>query len=279
MAQNANDNWELSSGLPDDFDFFVTSSRYGFDPDYVDSNKIMLPLLLLNGVDKNGEQLDKAVAFSLGKGWTPSNDQLWVIPDDEKKVKFNKNSFVGRWIERCMSFPGLLDVLKQRSETYRKADVWEGLAFHMKREKFNFPGLQKAESEHLMPNQWLGVFTGPGANIRDPRMPNQQAFPQQQFQQTTPPPQQQYQQPVQQQQVQQPPQQFQQQQVNPQVNPEETAIVNELKGEARKYASAMDFMRAVITNAALSQKVAKFPHLLNQLSDTSDQGFWAKNHA
>jgi hypothetical protein len=149
------ETWETETGLPDDFDFWITRSEFSYLPDqYTDTQGRPLPLLIWYG--ESDEGFDGPVTFSLGKGWEPSRDGRTVT--NEKKKKFVDTSMIGRLINRAKEL-GAVDVLAERGPV-TDASVWEGLGFHMKREEFEYKGLLQdkgGKTSRLMPTAFLGV--------------------------------------------------------------------------------------------------------------------------
>lgn len=158
VKEYAND-WELDEGgLPDDFDFTITSAEFGYEENYKDQTGAMIPLLKLHGTSPDVE-IDTAVTYSLGSGWEPTKGGK-EIKNAQGKHVFTKTSMIGRLIERVTSKepPGLgIDMAARGSA--KIAAVWVGLSFHMKREEFEFKGLLQdkgGKSTRLMPVTFLG---------------------------------------------------------------------------------------------------------------------------
>jgi len=148
------DPWETSSGLPDDFDFYITRAEFGYIPEYTDNAGEPQLLLLLYGESPDVE-LDRPIPYSVGKGWQPVKGGKEVVHEDGKKL-FVSTSMYGRFIERVVKELGV----DMRSRGLpQDATVWEGLGFHMKREKIEYPGLMSdrgGATERLMPTKFLG---------------------------------------------------------------------------------------------------------------------------
>lgn len=160
------ESWETESGLPDDFDFWVTRSEFGYLPEYTDQQGKPLPLLIWYGESEEG--FEGPVTFSLGKGWEPSRDGRTVTNVEKKnKRKFVDTSMMGRLINRVKEL-GALDTIASRGPA-TDAKVWEGLGFHLKREEFEFKGLLQdkgGKTSRLMPTAFLGVRSPEGEQLR-----------------------------------------------------------------------------------------------------------------
>ena len=147
-----NDDWEPSTGLPDDFDFWVTRAWFGFDEDYGGD----IPLLIWEGESPDAD-LDRPIIWSLGRGWEPRDRGQSVI--HEKRTRFVDVSQLGRLLKRIQDFPDL--DMRERGSA-REAKVWNGLGFHMMRETIKNPtgaserGIPQ-EYDHLMPVAFLGI--------------------------------------------------------------------------------------------------------------------------
>lgn len=149
---NPDTDWQTDTGLPDDFDFWITHAYFGFLAEYVDQDGSPQPLLIWQGSSPTAE-IDH-VAFSLGKGWVPGRDGGRTVTHEKGRAKFIETSRMGRLIKR-MGELNVLPLLKQRGSD-KDAQVWVGLGFHMKRETVTYPGLSKSEHVHLYPTKFLG---------------------------------------------------------------------------------------------------------------------------
>lgn len=168
MAKRDYDPWELDPGLPDDFDFWITSAEFGFLPEYVDAQGSPQPLLLWWGESPDGD-FEGPIPWSLGKGWEPSKDRTRVTNPSKKKQTFVATSMYGRLIRRMQDLK-VLDVLKRRGDP-TEAHVWVGLGFHMRREEIEYPGLlgdRGGKTSRLMPVSFLGE-RGAGEHPHPPR--------------------------------------------------------------------------------------------------------------
>ena len=143
------EDFELESGLPDDFDAMITRSWFGFKEEY---QKGQIPLLLL---DLEGAEIEpQNVAFSIGKDWKIAEGGNRVEHPKGKK-RFVATSMIGYLIDRVVNKIGI-ELWERGFPT--EADIWSGLAFHWMREEISYPGLLEAKggkTTHLMPTDYL----------------------------------------------------------------------------------------------------------------------------
>jgi len=144
------EDYELESGLPDDFDAVIARSWFGYKEEY---QKGTVPLLLL---DLEGQEIEPLnVAFSIGADWKITDGGRRVEHPKGKK-RFVMTSMIGRLIDRVVNQMGI--EMWERGFPY-EADIWTGLAFHWKREEFTFgPGILEekgGKTTHLMPTDYL----------------------------------------------------------------------------------------------------------------------------
>ncbi len=144
------EDFELESGLPDDFDAVITRSWFGFKEEY---QKGQVPLLLL---DLEGEEIEPTnVAFSIGADWKIV-DGGHRVEHPKGKKRFVMTSMIGRLIDRVVN---QMDIEMWERGFPTEADIWTGLAFHWKREEITFgPGILEekgGKTTHLMPTDYL----------------------------------------------------------------------------------------------------------------------------
>lgn len=152
-TEKVND-WELESGLPDDFDFYITRAEFGYLAEYTDQNGAQVPLLIWYGESPDVE-FDGPIPWSLGKGWEPTHGGRSVKHVNGKE-RFVETSMMGRLIRRVTQELGV-DMASRGSA--KDASVWEGLGFHMKREEIEYKGLMQdkgGKTTRLMPVSFLG---------------------------------------------------------------------------------------------------------------------------
>lgn len=147
------EDFELESGLPDDFDAAIVRSWFGYKAEY---QKGEVPLLLL---DLEGEEIEPTnVAFSIGADWkiVEGGDR---VEHPKGKKRFVQTSMIGNLIHRVAHEMGI-ELWERGYPT--EAVIWNGLAFHWKREEFSFgPGILKekeGKTWHLMPTDFLPDF-------------------------------------------------------------------------------------------------------------------------
>jgi hypothetical protein len=147
-------DFELESGLPDDFDAQVASAIFGFIPEYQDGK---VPLLLLN---LEGKEIEPTtVTFSIGADWNIT-DGGHKVEHSKGKKRFVATSMIGRLIDRVVNQMG---VAMWEKGFPNEADIWTGLAFHWKREEFSFgKGILEekgGKTTHLMPTDYLPTYS------------------------------------------------------------------------------------------------------------------------
>lgn len=147
------EDFELESGLPDDFDAVIAKASFGFKDEY---QKGTVPLLLLDLEGPEVEPLN--VAFSIGADWKIVDGGKRVEHPKGKK-RFVRTAMIGRLIDRVvvqMSVP-----LWERGYPF-EAGIWTGLAFHWKREEIAYgSGILEergGKTNHLMPTDHLPDF-------------------------------------------------------------------------------------------------------------------------
>lgn len=142
------EDFELESGLPDDFDAMITRSWFGFKEEY---QKGQVPLLLL---DLEGAEIEpQNVAFSIGADWKIVEGNRVEHPKGKKR--FVVTSMIGHLIDRVVNKIGI-ELWERGFPT--EADIWTGLAFHWMREEISYPGLLEGKggkTTHLMPTDYL----------------------------------------------------------------------------------------------------------------------------
>ena len=143
------DSWNTDTGLPDDFDFTITSAIFGFRKEYQDGE---VPLLIWEG--ESPDEDVESIIFPCGKGWDIVKKGTQV--EHAKRTRFIKTSMIGKLITRVVDE---LSVDMRSRGPATSADVWKGLSFHMKREEIKYEGLLEdrgGKTVHLMPVAVLG---------------------------------------------------------------------------------------------------------------------------
>lgn len=153
-------SWETETGLPNDFDGWVTNPRFGVRDEYAakvaESGGGEAPMLLLDLVDENGELMNVA-GFSIGTGWTISEDGLVV--SHIKRVNVVTATLYGQLQNRVRKELG---VKMEERGLPTHAMSWNGLGFHWMLEEH--PVVQGPPKTGLMPTEFLGekeVGAGP----------------------------------------------------------------------------------------------------------------------
>ncbi|HEY8531230.1 MAG TPA: hypothetical protein VIL08_03180 [Limnochorda sp.] len=151
--------YELESGLPDDFDFQIDRAEFGYDPEYKDAQGGNPLLLIWHGHSLTpGVEVSRPILWSTGTGWVSRDGGRTAVHERGKK-NFVTTSVVGQLIRRCAFIPGAEEwakVVNARKAKWTEARLWDGMRFHLKRETLAFgPSLE--ERERLMPTAFLGV--------------------------------------------------------------------------------------------------------------------------
>lgn len=148
------EDFELESGLPDDFDAVIAKAWFGFKAEY---QKGQVPLLLLDLEGPEVEPLN--VAFSIGGDWNIVDGGKRVEHSKGKK-RFVRGAMIGHLIDRVAVQMGI--PLWERGFP-TEANIWTGLAFHWKREDITYgAGILEdkgGKTTHLMPTDHLADFT------------------------------------------------------------------------------------------------------------------------
>ena len=143
--KDTKDTWDTDSGLPDDFDFFITDASYGYRDEYKEGE---VALLIWHG-ESPDEDVD-SVIWPCGSGWEVVKGGESV--EHPKRTRFVKTSMVGRLIDRVVT--ELKVPMRSRGKA-TDASVWKGLGFHLRREEITFgPGILEDRggvTTHLMP--------------------------------------------------------------------------------------------------------------------------------
>jgi len=109
------EDFELESGLPDDFDAVITRSWFGFKEEY---QKGQVPLLLL---DLEGAEIEpQNVAFSIGADWKIVEGNRVEHP--KVKKRFVVTSMIGHLIDRVVNKIGI-ELWERGFPT--EADIWQ----------------------------------------------------------------------------------------------------------------------------------------------------------
>jgi hypothetical protein len=143
--QQVKDSWDLDSGLPDDFDFYITSATFGYRQEYMNGE---VPLLIWEG--ESPDEDVESIIWPCGQGWEVIKGGAEV--QHPKRNRFVKTSMMGKLISRVVNELGV-DMRSRGPAT--RADVWKGLGFHMKREEIEYgSGILEdrgGKTTHLMP--------------------------------------------------------------------------------------------------------------------------------
>jgi hypothetical protein len=145
VTEQVKDSWSLDSGLPDDFDFYITGATFGYRSEYMDGE---VPLLIWEG--ESPDEDIETIIWPCGQGWEAAKNGAEV--GHPKRSRFVKTSMMGKLISRVVDELGL--DMRSRGPATRAA-VWKGLGFHLKREEIEYgSGILEdrgGKTTHLMP--------------------------------------------------------------------------------------------------------------------------------
>ncbi len=157
------DPWELSSGLPDDFNGKVQDQFFGTDAEYNDGKTLILKLEVLTDDPEIGEAGVTTLMFPCGTGWEAMDNGKRCQREDGKDKKFNVQSGVGLLVKHAIE-AGAGDVLKGKG-TPMHADIWHGMDFHWQRKEFSWKdGGETRTYNRTLPVKYNGVGGGPVAS-------------------------------------------------------------------------------------------------------------------
>jgi len=146
--------WELSDGLPGDFDAKIADCQFTFNARYNSGQSVVCQLVLESSDPEVGEE---TILYSMGEGWEPGNkgqEARWV---KDGKQKINKNSALGKFITAATNAAG--DAIRTRGMPW-EAKTWQGLEFHWDRETYT--DLGGKERSRLLPTRLVGSVASNG---------------------------------------------------------------------------------------------------------------------
>lgn len=157
--------WETESGLLDDYTGTIQRAWFATDARYNDGNTIMLHLEIATTDPETPEVTEK---YPVGGGWDSPDGGASVV-HEKGKQKFNKNSALGKIVDRVTDSDGVLHdaaaVLRGRGRPTTAA-IWEGLTFQFKREEFDYGG-DIGKRARVMPVKFLGENAQPALALVD----------------------------------------------------------------------------------------------------------------
>lgn len=153
QGREYDESWDTTTGMLDDCDGLVVSSRFGTIDKYKDKdgNLQCLAMLTIQPLDDKGRPDGEPVeqSWSCGAGWEPSDEGKVAIHSSGKR-KFNRSSMYGRL---CTRTAQLHPDVKFRGVTDRAGSL-DGLVFHWEQEKFAYGG-EIGDRDHLMPSKFI----------------------------------------------------------------------------------------------------------------------------
>ena len=156
-------DWELESGLPNDIDGYMVNCHFGKKEQYMDKVTVIQGaedsglMFLCDLVDADGNYVAQAQGWTVGTGWTPSDDGLTVTHPTHHNIIMT--SKYGELIGKVSKGLGVKMFQYGRPTN---ASTWEGLGFHwMLKEYVSFrekgkPVEEQKKSNILEPSLFLG---------------------------------------------------------------------------------------------------------------------------
>lgn len=146
---------QFETGLRDNFEATIVSSRWGKDARYQGGEPTLL-IWKLNGIDSDGIAFEEDLLITIGKGWTTFDGLTLSHESGNPDKNFNKSSHIAKLIDRVCTWPDAREVLASRSPSVLQAGVWEGFRFRFAQEQQNY-GAGIEPSNKLLPTEFLGV--------------------------------------------------------------------------------------------------------------------------
>jgi len=144
--------WETETGLPNDFDGWITNPRFGVREEYAakvaEAGGGAPPMFIVDLVDENGELLN-IQGFSIGTGWAISDDEREI--SHPKRVNVVTATRYGQLQNRVRRELG---VKMEERGLPTNAMSWNGLGFHWMLEEHDV--VAGGQKQGLMPVEFLG---------------------------------------------------------------------------------------------------------------------------
>lgn len=157
--------WERESGLPNDFDGYMTNSRFGVKEEYAAKVQATAGaaggpaiMFLTDLVDKDGGLMGSQ-GWSIGSGWTVLEDGKKI--NHPKRANVVEGSMYGNLQARVID-QIKVDMDKRGDPT--NAASWDGLGFHWMQEEHETVASRQTPATAkpatgLMPVEYLGELT------------------------------------------------------------------------------------------------------------------------
>lgn len=129
----ATDPWDTTTGLLDDFDLEIEEVWFGTSPEYQNGTRLLLNLRGPAFVDGDLVEPEFHQWLSCGDKWEAVKGGE-AAEHVEGKINFNRNSAVGRIIEKFKTMPDAMEILRARGVP-TEAATWQGLRIHFNRVK------------------------------------------------------------------------------------------------------------------------------------------------
>lgn len=151
--------FKTSSGLLDDYDFWVTESWYAKDKRFGGGAD---PILHLRGqalIDGEVVNEEETLLYGCGQGWEIQNGGQ-SVSHPTGKINFTEASNIGKLLNALNDLGAEpLDTLSERDATPLDAETFLGLGLHMERQQFSFKDKKTGETntyEVPLPTAFLG---------------------------------------------------------------------------------------------------------------------------
>lgn len=160
------EDFELESGLADDFNGTTTSARFGINSRYAEVSGSTDPMVFLTLESPDLSQ-------PIEQGWGTGKAKEWEVQSGERELisrkqsdahRYNMSSRAGQLVAAMITAVGEGDRVKgqkffaERGHYMTQAEFYEGLTFHWKRQKLSTVGGET--SDVLLPDKFLGTAVG-----------------------------------------------------------------------------------------------------------------------
>lgn len=153
MGASEFDPWKGdNSGGMEEFDGTVKSGVFELNNQFTNDDGTPkaswhVEFLLDNGASWN-------VNYSIGKGWTVSDDGMSVARTDGEQKNFHKKTLWWQFVEHAIK-AGAEDALRKSGKTPLNADLFDGMRFHFENTTFA-GGKDFDDYDKIMPTAYLG---------------------------------------------------------------------------------------------------------------------------
>lgn len=151
------DPFAPSTGLPDNVDVEITEAWFGFDPQYMDGQRLLIFMSTKSDDIEYGQNGEEVLRYSCGKGWIAEGRGETAVMESGGRKGFNENSAYFLFIKHAIECDGAEPVLRGDGRgDPRVASMWAGTKWHLDRKGHDYGG-QIGVITRLMPTKFLGV--------------------------------------------------------------------------------------------------------------------------